>query len=225
MDKKNKNRNTFAIIGLGRFGMAVAKSLLENGKDVICIDIDMAKLKSLQNTNARLCHIDEITLPSLKEAGIADCDVVVVGIGKDIESNILAAMDSLELGVKTVISKATNDESARILEKIGAKVVYPEVETARRLGVKLVNDFTEDVVPLSDDFFIMQFTIPESLTGKTVLEANLRQKYSVNIVAIIHDGKANATIRPDTILEGGDSMVVSGTSRNVEALQKGLNNN
>ncbi len=217
-----KKRNTFAVIGLGRFGMAVAKYLLEEGKPLICIDNDMSKLRQLQDTSATLCHIEEISYESLKEAGLGDCDVAIVGIGKDIESNILAAMDSLELGVKTVVSKASTDEHARILEKLGAEVVFPEVETGRRLAVRLVHDFTEDVVPLSDDFFIMQFNIPDSLDGKTVLEADLRHKYEVNIVAIIQDGKANATIRPDTVFLKGESMVVSGSAKNVNALQNWL---
>ena len=219
MKKKNL---TFAIIGLGRFGMAVAREFLEENKEVIAIDIDMQKLKTLSNTNAVLCHVDKITVETLTEAGIADADVVIIGIGRDIEANILATMDSLELGVKNVISKASNDEHARIIEKLGATAVYPEVETAKKLAIKLSNDFTEDIVPLSDDFFIMQFKIPMVLDGKTVVESDLRHKYDVNIIALIHSGKATATIYPDTVLVGGDDMVICGSSKNLEALQEAI---
>ncbi|MBO8457417.1 MAG: TrkA family potassium uptake protein [Spirochaetes bacterium] len=216
-------KNTFAIIGLGRFGMSLAQTLLEEGKDVIVIDNDMEKLKTLKNTPAVLCCIDNISVETLRESGVADCDVVIIGIGGDLEANILAAMDSLELGVKKVLSKANNDEHARILEKIGAEVVFPEVQTAKKLAMKLCNNFVQDIVPFSDDFFIMQFLVPQELDGKTVLEADLRKKYEVNIVAMIIDGKARAIIKPETVLKSGDSLLVSGTSRNIKSLRKALN--
>ena len=215
--------NTFAIIGLGRFGMSLAQTLLEEGKDVIVIDNDMEKLKALKNTPAVLCCIEHISVETLRESGVADCDVVIIGIGGDLEANILAAMDSLELGVKKVLSKANNDEHARILEKIGAEVVFPEVQTAKKLAMKLCNNFVQDIVPFSDDFFIMQFLVPQELDGKTVLEADLRKKYEVNIVAMIIDGKARAIIKPETVLKSGDSLLVSGTSRNIKSLRKALN--
>ncbi len=221
MKKKN---NTFAIIGLGRFGMAVAKTLLAEKREVIAIDIDMNKLKLLSDTDATLCQVEEITVDTLRNAGVADSDVTIVGIGRDIESNILASMDSLELGVKTVISKASNDEHARILTKIGAIAVYPEVETAKRLAIKLSKDLPEDVVPLSEDFFILQTQIPQSWDGKTVVEMDLRKKFDINLIAIIHAGKANATIRPETVLKAGNGMVICGTSKNIEALQSKLKN-
>ena len=212
-------KNTFAIIGLGRFGMSLAQTLLEEGKDVIVIDNDMEKLKTLKNTPAVLCCIENISVETLRESGVADCDVVIIGIGGDLEANIL----SLELGVKKVLSKANNDEHARILEKIGAEVVFPEVQTAKKLAMKLCNNFVQDIVPFSDDFFIMQFLVPQELDGKTVLEADLRKKYEVNIVAMIIDGKARAIIKPETVLKSGDSLLVSGTSRNIKSLRKALN--
>ena len=216
-------KNTFAIIGLGRFGMSLAQTLLEEGKDVIVIDNDMEKLKTLKNTPAVLCCIENISVETLRESGVADCDVVIIGIGGDLDANILAAMDSLELGVKKVLSKANNEEHARILEKIGAEVVFPEVQTAKKLAMKLCNNFVQDIVPFSDDFFIMQFLVPQELDGKTVLEADLRKKYEVNIVAMIIDGKARAIIKPETVLKSGDSLLVSGTSRNIKSLRKALN--
>ena len=216
-------KNTCAIIGIGRFGMSLAQTLLEEGKDVIVIDNDMEKLKTLKNTPAVLCCIENISVETLRESGVADCDVVIIGIGGDLEANILAAMDSLELGVKKVLSKANNDEHARILEKIGAEVVFPEVQTAKKLAMKLCNNFVQDIVPFSDDFFIMQFLVPQELDGKTVLEADLRKKYEVNIVAMIIDGKARAIIKPETVLKSGDSLLVSGTSRNIKSLRKALN--
>ncbi len=216
-------KNTFAIIGLGRFGMSLAQTLLEEDKDVIVIDNDMEKLKALKNTPAVLCCIENISVETLRESGVADCDVVIIGIGGDLEANILAAMDSLELGVKKVLSKANNEEHARILEKIGAEVVFPEVQTAKKLAMKLCNNFVQDIVPFSDDFFIMQFLVPQELDGKTVLEADLRKKYEVNIVAMIIDGKARAIIKPETVLKSGDSLLVSGTSRNIKSLRKALN--
>lgn len=216
-------KNTFAIIGLGRFGMSLAQALLEEGKDVIAIDNNMEKLKALKNTPAVLCCIENISVETLRESGVADCDVVIIGIGGDLEANILAAMDSLELGVKKVLSKANNEEHAKILEKIGAEVVFPEVQTAKKLALKLCNNFAQDIVPFSDDFFIMQFLVPEELDGKTVLEADLRKKYEINIVAIIIDGKAKAVVKPETVLNAGDSLLVSGTSKNIKSLQRALN--
>ena len=221
--KRKEGNQVFGIIGTGRFGLAVAEELLDRGKYVIAIDQDSQRLKPLYETDAEVFVVNDISKESLMDAGIQDADTVIVGIGKDVESSILAALNSLELGVKTVICKVISDDHAKILKKIGADVIFPEIEIGRRTAIKLCERLAEDILPLSDEFSIIQIRTPEALDSRSIKEIKLREKYGISLIAVIQDGKANGSVGPDTILHKEEQMVLSGTNNALRKFQDAMN--
>ena len=217
-----KKYRTFAVIGLGRFGFQVAKTLLEIGQNVIAIDKDETILEAISKFGADVYIMNSINKDALTECGVKDADVVVIGIGKDIEASILAALNAIELGVKRAICTANSDDHAKILEKIGAEIIFPEIDIATRVAYSVSNALTEDILPLSDDFSIVQMKVPYIFDSKTVSEINLRQKYNLNLIAIVHDGKATGNITPNTMLYSKDSMYICGTNKSITAFQDHL---
>ena len=217
--RKKEGNKVFGVIGTGRFGLAVAQELLERGKYVIALDQDTQRLKPLYDTDAEVFVINDLSKESLMETGIQDADAVIVGIGKDVESSILAALNTLELGVKSVICKVISEDHAKILKKIGVEVIFPELDTGRRLAMRLSSNVTEDIFTLSSDFSIIQVKVPACYEGKTVVEADFRKKYGLNIIASVVDGKVDGQIGPQTVIKGGQFLVVAGRNDGLEKMQ------
>ena len=220
--KRKEGNQVFGIIGTGRFGLAVAEELLDRGKYVIAIDQDSQRLKPLYETDAEVFVVNDISKESLMDAGIQDADTVIVGIGKDVESSILAALNSLELGVKTVICKVISDDHAKILKKIGADVIFPEIEIGRRTAIKLCERLAEDVLPLAEEFSIIQIRTPKELDGEMVKDIKIRERFGITLIATVKDGKANGSIGPDTMLHEDELLVLSGTNKNLARFQDSI---
>ena len=212
--------NLYGIIGIGRFGLALAENLLANGKTIIAIDKDQSKLFPLKTTVNQLIHLGEISKDSLKEVGIADCGTVVVCIGKDVEANILATLNAIELGVPRVYAKAISEDHGRVLEKIGANVVNPEVDMGAKLAKTLSAKLTLDVLPIGEDFSIIEIELNDKFANKSIKDLNFRAKFGINVVAIVRDGKANGYIMPDTILLEKDILVISGNNHDISAFEQ-----
>ena len=212
MKNRKDGDKIFGIIGIGRFGLAVAEELIERGKSVIAIDKDPQRLRALQETDADVFVVNDMSMESLAETGLQDADTVIVGIGKDVENSILAALNTLELGVKRVICKVISDDHAKILKKIGAEVIFPEIEIGKRTAIKLCERLAEDILPLSDEFSIIQIRTPESLDSMSIKDIRLREKYGISLIAVIKDGKANGSDGPDTVLHNEEQMVLSGSN-------------
>ena len=149
--KNKQTAGSFGVIGLGRFGTALAITLSEAGKDVIAIDRDEDKVKAIRQYTDYAFVAETINMESLKETGIQNCDVVAVCIGEQIDASILITMSVLELGVPKVISKAMSPEQGAVLRKIGAEVVYPEKDMAIRLGKRLISNNFLDYIMLDKD--------------------------------------------------------------------------
>ncbi len=220
--RKKEGNQVFAVIGTGRFGLAVATELLARGKYVIAVDQDQQRLKPLYDTDAEVFVINEISRESLMEAGIQEADTVVVGIGKDVENSILAALNSLELGVKRVICKVISDDHAKILRKIGADVVFPEIEIGKRTAIRLCANLAEDILPLSEEFSIIQIRTPKELDGKSVRDLRIRERFGISLIAVVKDGKANGSVGPDTVLKEDELMVLSGSNSDLRKFQNSL---
>ncbi|MGD1821740.1 MAG: potassium channel family protein [Pleomorphochaeta sp.] len=214
------DNNLYGIIGVGRFGLALAENLLENGKTIIAIDKDQNKLYPLKTSVNQLIHMSEVTKESLKEAGIADCGTVIVCIGKDTEANILATLNAIELGVPRVIAKAISNDHSRILEKIGASVVNPEIDMGAKLAKTLSAKLTLDVLPIGEDFSIIEIAINDKYANKSIKELNFRAKFGINIIAIVRENKANGYILPETELHENDILVISGNNHDISAFEQ-----
>lgn len=215
---KNKN-GSFGVIGLGRFGLALAETLARSGKEVIAIDMDENKVKALRNDTEYALVMGELTKEALQEAGIQNCDTVIVCIGERIDTSILTTLNVVSLGVPKVIAKATTHEQGMILEKLGAEVVYPEHDMAVRLAKRLMTNSVLDFIMLSDEMEISELLIPDKLVGQTVIGLNLRKKRGLNIIAIKHEGKTFIDIDPDYTLSKGDIIVVIGQMKSIEQFE------
>ena len=219
-NKQLSNNNLFGIIGLGRFGASVAKELKRNNKEVICLETDENVAKSYRDDFQNLYLVDQTSKATLQEAGIQNCSTVIIAIGKDIEASILITLNVIELGVPNVISKANSTDHGKVLEKIGAKVIFPEVEMGKRLAMSLSNANTLEFLKLSGNFSIAEVELPETFKIQTIRESDFRNKYQVNIIAIIRNEKVIGDISPNTKLIPKDNIVVSGETKAVTEFTK-----
>ena len=170
MIKKKKESASFGVIGLGRFGTALAITLAQAGKEVIAVDRDESRVKELRQYTDYAFVADTIYSDTLKEIGIQNCDVVAVCIGEKIDASILITMSVIDLGVPKVIAKASSVEQGEVLKRIGATVVYPEKDMAVRLGKRLISSTFMDYIALDNSVEIRQISVPESMLGASVIE-------------------------------------------------------
>lgn len=218
--KKNKKQDlVYGIIGLGRFGEALAVTLAEAGKEVIVIDRDEEKVKEMRQYTEHAFISNNLNAETLREIGIQNCDVVVICIGEKVDISILTAMSVIEMGVPRVIAKAVSSEQGAVLKRIGADVVYPERDMALRLGKRLISSTFLDYVSLCDSVEIRQIQLPDGLAGKSVEQSQLRRRYKLNMIAIEREGQTNIEIAPDDVLQKGDVIVVIGEIANIDAFE------
>jgi trk system potassium uptake protein TrkA len=222
-------RRQFAVIGLGRFGSAIANTLAELGQDVIGIDGDGERVRQLADTITQAVELDATDDRALRAVGIQDVDVAVVSIGENIESSLLVVMQLRELGVKTVVAKAVTPLHGRILEKLGvSRVIFPEREMAVRIAHGLVIPNVLDFIELSTDHSIVELPAPALFVGRTLKELELRPKYGLTLVAIKRRQEPDAaqvtTIVPgaDETIRAGDVLSLLGTNERLAALDKTL---
>lgn len=192
MMKKNK---TYAVFGLGRYGRAVARELVDNGREVIAIDDD----QNIVNDAAAylpICKCANVTdAEVISQLGIAEIDTVIICMAGNLEASVMAITLCKEAGVKTVIAKCANEMHQKILLKVGAdKVVFPENESGVRLAKNLLSSGFIDMISLSKDVSMIEIDVRDEWVGKNLIELNLRKKYGFNIVAIKKGGKVNVKI-------------------------------
>lgn len=219
MKHSGHDGNSFGIIGLGKFGLALAKELVKAGKDVVVLEKDESKLDGVKGMIEHLYPIDQITQDILVDTGISHCGTVVVCIGKDIESNILTTLNLLELGIPRVISKAMNEDHGRVLRKIGAEVVFPETEMGLRLARSLITLRTLDFLELAEDISISEILLTKHFDEKTVEQLNFRKRFNLNIIAITHENQTEVDISAETILHANDEIVVIGRNEDLHRFQ------
>jgi len=210
----------FGIIGLGRFGFTLAKTLAEEGKEVLVIDNNESKIKQIRNYTDNALVVGPLDRESLEEAGIQNCSTVIVCIGEQIEISILTALNVINMGVPRVIAKAISHEQGIVLEKIGAEVIYPERDMAIRLANKLVNSRTLDFIELDGDITITELKLTSKISGQSVMQANIRKKFNLNIIALEKQGTTITEITPDLILKEDDLMVVVGKRDKIKEFEK-----
>ena len=219
MIKKKKESASFGVIGLGRFGTALAITLAQAGKEVIAVDRDESRVKELRQYTDYAFVADSINSDTLKEIGIQNCDVVAVCIGEKIDASILITMSVIDLGVPKVIAKASSVEQGEVLKRIGATVVYPEKDMAVRLGKRLISSTFMDYIALDNSVEIRQISVPEAMLGASVIELNIRKKYGLNIIAVQNGRETNIEIAPDYRFREGDVLVVIGKIKNIDRME------
>jgi trk system potassium uptake protein len=212
-------RRSFAIIGLGRFGSAMASTLAGLGHDVIGIDSDQDKVRELADVATLAMQLDATDDKALLAAGIKDVDVAVVSIGKGLESSLLVVTLLRELGIKQIVAKAVTPLHGRILEKLGVtRVVFPEREMAVRIAHSLVIPNVLDYIELSGEYSIVEVPTPEEFVGKTLRDIGLRAKFGLTTIAIKHTGRgsdgqtSNIAPGPDDVVQKGDTLALLGSN-------------
>ena len=209
--KRKKEKLSYGIVGLGRFGYALALDLAQSGADIMVIDRDEEKVRELREYTENALVVNTLDKKSLMETGIQNCDVGIVCIGEHMESSILTTLNLVSLGVPQVIAKATSAEHGEILAKLGAEVVYPERDMALRLANRLETARVLDFIQLSESINISKRMVPEKFIGKTVLELNIRARFGRNIVAVENSGEVVDVVGPDYTFRAGDVMIISGS--------------
>ena len=208
-------KKTYAVLGLGRFGMPLATKLAQSGADVIGVDMDEERVRAFREYSEYAFVAKKLTKEVLEDIGIHDCDVAVICIGSRVETSILVTLNILNLGVPNVISKASSAEQGEVLRRLGADVVYPERDMALRTAKKILRENLVDYLSIGKDIEIIEIEISNKMINKTILELDLRKKYKLNVIAIRHDEESDIEVRPDCILHEGDTIAVIGREENV----------
>ncbi len=213
--------NSFAVIGLGKFGFHVAKGLAQQGISVIAVDQNEEQVREINEYVQDAVTLDSTDIRALREAGIANADTVIVSIGENIEASILTVMALKELGVETVVAKAITTVHGQILSKIGAaKVIYPEMESAKKLVKKMVQNMLYETIDLSVSMKIAKLRVPSFWVGTSILSPIFESKFEVKPIAYKHQGTWCTSFEEDAVLEKDDLLVVIGDSAHIEALSK-----
>uniref|UniRef100_UPI0040563F7C potassium channel family protein n=1 Tax=Acetatifactor sp. TaxID=1872090 RepID=UPI0040563F7C len=209
--KAKKESLTYGIIGLGRFGYALAMELAQTNQDMIVIDDNEEKIRELREVTENAYVVKALDKKALMDTGIQNCDVAVVCIGEHMDTSILTTLNLVSMKIPTVIAKATSVEHGIILEKLGAEVVYPERDMAIRLANRLETARVLDFVQLSEKINVSKIEVSRKLVGKTVMELNLRLAFGLNIIAIENDGAVMEIISPEYTFRKNDILFLAGS--------------
>jgi trk system potassium uptake protein TrkA len=216
----------FAVIGLGRFGSAMATTLATLGHEVIGIDGDEEKVRHLADSISYAIQLDATDEKALRAAGIEDVTCAVVSIGENIESSLLVVMILREMGIQTIVAKAVTSLHGRILEKLGvSRVIFPEREMAVRIAHSLVTPNMLDYIELSRDFSIVEVPAPEEFVGQTLRQLALRPRYGLTLIAVKRrgsDGKETTNISPaaDETIRKDDILALLGSNERLSQLER-----
>ena len=211
-----KSTQSVIVIGLGRFGTAVADSLVRMGHEVLGVDEDSDRVQKLSERLTHVVQADTTDIDTLRQLGAGDFSVAVVGIGSDVEASVLTVLALMELGVTKIWAKATNARHGKILERMGAHhVVYPEAQMGERVA-HMVTGKMMDYIAFDDNYAIVKTRAPDEFAGQTLAESNLRQRFGVTIVGIKRPKEDFTYARPETMVQKDDLLIVSGRTDLVE---------
>ncbi len=211
----------FAVIGMGRLGLAMARTLDELGHTVLGIDADEELIQSLADDlpHAHLVAADASDENVLRDLGVHNFDGAAVVIGQNIHAGILATVILKEMGVPHVIARASSATHARVLEKIGAdRVIQPEKEMGAQVARTLASPVILDYVDLGDDEAVIETEVPNDWIGQSLADLALSRKSGVTVLALKAKGQAGTIPRGDTVLHEGDVMVIGGLKKNLDKL-------
>lgn len=214
-------RSKFAVIGLGQFGRAIARKLSEKNTEVLAIDIDEEKVEAIKDDVAYAVTLDSTDGKALKAQNIEEMDAVVVAIGANFQDLLLTTFVLQDLGAKRIIARAQGPTQRRILEKMGIEeILSPEDEVGNNVAEQLVNPSVLMTMQLPDEYEIVEVKAPKDITGRTLEDIGLREKYKLNLVTLLRTGEDEkyhiiGVPRADTVLEKGDVIIIFGKTSNI----------
>ncbi len=204
-----KTKKTYAVFGLGRYGIAVAKELTESGMEVIAVDIEQRVVNDAA-AYLPLCKCADVTdAEVISRLDIGNIDTVIVCMASNLEASVMAIALCKEAGVKSVIAKCANEMHQKILLRVGAdQVVFPENESGIRLAKNLLSSGFIDMISLSKDVSMVEIDVKDEWCGKNLIELNLRKKYGINVVAIKKGEDVSVNINPEQMLDAETTLIV-----------------
>ena len=218
MKKKNKQ---YAVIGLGRFGATVARTLHQLGYEVLAVDSNAEITQKFSDEVTYVVQADTTDENSLKAMGIRNYDVVIVAIGDDIQANVVTTLLLKELGVPYIVAKARNELHGKMLEKIGAdRVVYPERDMGQRVAHNLVSNNVLDYIELSPNLSLVEVKTPSLFVGKTLSQADLRARFGVNVVAMKRGEQIIVPPLPSEVMQAEDILIIVGGIEGIQILEE-----
>lgn len=217
MVSKNKYKQ-FAVLGLGKFGQAVVKTLVENGCEVMCCDKNMDAVNEIEQYATDSFQMDVTNVKAMETISLGNYDCVIVGIGENFEAAIMAAMFAKEAGVPMVIAKAKNDQQKALLKKIGVdKVVMPEKDTGTRIAYNLISSNIVEYICFSDKYGIAEINPRKEWCNKSLIESNIRAIYGITIMAIKRRDDVIVSPMADTVILENDILVVIGENDKIRS--------
>ena len=213
--------NSFVVIGLGRFGSALARQLCQLGAEVLAMDVSADLVQQISQDVTHAVGGDARDKEVLRALGVREMDCAVIAIGEDLAASVLTVMNLKELGVPYVVCKAHDETHRRVMEKLGVdRVVIPEYEFAGKLARSLSAHNVLDYIELSEEYGILEIPAPKSWVDKTILELNVRAKLGVNIIAVRSGDQTNVSPAASYKILAGDIMVVLGDNKALETVRK-----
>ncbi len=219
-------KKQYAIIGLGRFGFNMAKTLAENKCEVIAIDKDEERVRKASEYVTLAVQLEAMDEKALRSIGVQNVDVAIVSIGENIEASILVVMILKQLGVRYIVAKAVTSLHGTVLKNLNVdRIVFPERDMAIRVAHSLIRPTIVEQLELSDEYSIIEIPASKVLVGKMLKETRLRSDYGVNLIAIKdtdEDGreKWNVNPLPTDVIREGDLLVIIGLNRDLEKLSQ-----
>lgn len=212
-------KQSFLVIGMGRFGRSTAKTLAENGYEVLAIDRAEDRIDLVKEVVLRAVIADATEEKTLSQVGVQDFDAVVICIGKDLRASVLTTIICKEQGAKRIIAKAQDDLHAKLLLKTGAdEVAQPEHDAGVRLARALFSDTIVDSMDLTEDYSVNEIRVPQSWVGKTVPALSTRARYGVSVIARMRDGVMQVSNDPQDKLRADDTLFVVGDNAHLQRL-------
>ena len=211
---------TYAVFGLGRYGLAVAEELVNSGAEVIAVDIDQDNVNNAIE-KIPVCKCADITEPEvINRLGIANIDVVIVAMASNLEASVLAVTLCKEAGVPTVIAKCGSEMHQKILSRVGAnKVIFPERESGVRLAKSLMTAGLSEMIELSDNVSMIEIDVKDEWIDKTLIDLKLRKKYDINVVAIKNNNQIEISVDPTLPLTKGMQLIVIADTNKLKKLK------
>ncbi len=214
-------RKTFGVIGLGRFGFYVAKTLSEAGAEVIALDKDPDRVKKVSDFVTHAYIADALEEKALEESGILNADTVILSVGQNVEASILVAVLLVSRGVKEVIAKAINPLHGEVLKRLGvSRIIYPEKEMAIKLAKSLMLSGVLQELPFAPGYSIFELKAPRKLDGRTLRQLDLRNKLGVSVLAIKKGNEVVVNPTADAVIKEGDILLVLASEDSVAKLQE-----
>lgn len=200
---------TYAVFGLGRYGRAVAEELVNNGVEVLAVDVNQSNVNSVSET-IPVCKCADVTdFEVINRLGVSNIDVVIIAMANSLEASVMATTLCKEAGVETVIAKCGNEMHQKILRRVGADmVIFPEKESGMRLARNILSSGFSEMIELSNDVSMVEINVKQDWVGKNLIELSLPKKYSINVVAIKIGDEISTTIDPTLPLQKDMQLIV-----------------